>query len=187
VFLRARAAAAKRGERVGLQSADAEDLAEEAVVRVIRTTPSLASLDLKHLFARMAAAARDKLIDVVRARFRRAPPVDLGTRTDIAALESRSKNFVAVLGLTAKPGDEGLAALLSVERRRRLRQIISELPRRQRLVLLRHELHGDSFGAIARRLDVSKRTVQRDFLRARLAAIKRLADSELRERPKRQR
>ncbi|WP_220811151.1 RNA polymerase sigma factor [Pseudomonas paralcaligenes] len=134
----------------------AEDLAQEAYLKVAQALPSR---EVRHLRAFLYQTAQHLAFDHLRSqRSRRryeCPPDDTA---QVAAVP------------TPLPGPESHA--LGQQQWQRLQQVLARLPQRQQRILLLHRLHGLTQGEIAKRLDVSLSTVEKDLRLALAACLK---------------
>lgn len=130
---------------------EAQELAQETWLRLADAPPRLpdgSSPTLEAARAYLFATAKHLAIDRLRQRGVQQRGLD-----DWAQLQPRSEGDVADRAMYRQ-------ALEAVE------QTIAGLPERMRAALLAHRLHGEKQADIARRLQVSLNTVERDLMQA---------------------
>lgn len=130
----------RRFRRRGLSTAEAEDLAQEAFLKLLNAPPE----DLREPKAYLARVAEHVFIDRIR-RARRAQAV-----TPSGAPPSEE---VA----DARPSAE--AALIAREEEEALDRALAELPPRCREVLKLHKFEGLSYAEISAKMGISRNTV----------------------------
>ncbi|SDJ68491.1 RNA polymerase sigma factor [Billgrantia gudaonensis] len=144
LFLSERSRLIKRIDRLVNDEAVAEDLAQDAFVKLWRRDAEReSSPGLLHLTAHNLA------MDHLRAR-----QVRLRHRQDERAADEGQ----------ADPGPEAVAETL--ESWERLMAMLEALPARARRVFLLNRVEGETYAAIARRLNVSVSTVEKDMMQA---------------------
>ena len=137
--------------------ADAEDLAQEALVRLVRSPTQV-----EHAEAYVLRIASNLLRD----RFRR-------DRSHHAGLHERFEDSLHELP-SEEPGTDDVYA--SRERLERLLSALDELSPRCRQVFLLQRYEGMTYTAIARQLQVSVSAVEKHMMRALLHLQARLAE-----------
>jgi len=144
--------------RSGADRASAEDLAQEAFLRVARARDRYEptakfSTWLHRILFRMATNDR------TRNRWRRAVP--------IAASRDRDPRDVALPEPASEPGADPAAGASLTELRERVRAAVAALPEPQRTALLLHRFEGCSYEEVGATLGLSMPAVKSLLFRAR--------------------
>lgn len=158
-----------------------DDNVQDACLRLWCTITTLPSLEESVICGRVRVVVHRVTVDASRARapLIESDGIDPRAVADRAESRSGSSPFLGATIPETQTNPEALA--IANERGGAVRSAMAKLPPRQRNVLIRWAVHGESIASIARQHGADERTIRRDLKAAKIVLqrlLRRYAESE---------